>query len=103
MGSDDAFFRRQGALMVSGLGQFQRGETTLNALTNHLDGLWWAASDYDPEWRAEFRRAWAVLEEVNAVQLDEGHRAPTNLEQRLTSEALGKIESLAFQLSKPIP
>jgi hypothetical protein len=100
MRSDGAFFSRQSELISSGLGQFRRGEITLNALTNYLRALRDAVSHFDPEWLTKFSSAWSVLEEVNAVQLDEAHRPPTDLENRLVAEALLRLEVLARQLSQ---
>jgi hypothetical protein len=95
---DRDVFGRQGELIAEKVKQYRLGAISLNRLAQDLDALWTVASAFTPTWSADFRDTWAVLEEVNAVQLDEGNQSLTDSDKALIADALTKIDTLAREL-----
>jgi hypothetical protein len=63
--------KRQYDLMAHHIQQFREGRADLSSLIAGLEALVNALDAPDDHWKNEFQRKWAVLEEVNAVALNE--------------------------------
>jgi hypothetical protein len=98
MMNDQDFRSRQAALMTERIESYSEGRQSLNQLTYDLEALAIAASILEPSWRARFQKAWALLEELNAVLLDEGGRPPSPHELELLDDALTRLTALAAEL-----
>jgi hypothetical protein len=93
------YYRRQGKLIQDRISAYREGRQTLNQLAQDLDGLGIAVSAFEPGWRTQYHKAWALLEQVNAGLLDERGRQPTPREHELIEDALTRLTNLASQLT----
>jgi hypothetical protein len=100
MSDDSDYFRRQGDIMRSRISAYRAGTETLNDLAQDLEALRAVAASFSPEWHVQFQKAWATLEHVNAILLDEGRRDPTDVERQLITRSLREFDTLADALSQ---
>jgi hypothetical protein len=97
------FDHRQYASMENQLRQYEEGGIDLGPLIASLEALLQCLEAADEVWKNEFRRKWGILEEVNAVALDQVEQGvslnvdtvlkePAN--QRLINQAVESIRQL---------
>jgi len=100
----DSFDQRQYQVMRDRINRFLRHKISLNTLATDLEALLELLEKPDPEWQAQFRQEWEVLEEVNAVALSRWESIPsdlhfTSIEKGLVDKAISTIKTLLDQVS----
>jgi len=98
MTEDRDFRNRQRTLIRARISAYLDGKLTLNELANDLEALAIAVTNFNSDWHARYQKAWAALEEVNAVMLDEHRREPDAEDRPILESSLHKLMELADEL-----
>jgi hypothetical protein len=88
---------RQYRRMLDQIQDFEAHRIDLQHIIRGLKSLLALLDNPDINWKLEFQKQWAVLEEVYAVTLDK-KRAPTEIEIMLVESSVRKIKRLVSQV-----
>jgi len=75
---------------------------SLASLIATLDFLLESVEACDSDWKNRFRKQWGVLEEVNALVLDEGRTTFTVDEQQLLNHAVKELKALIEEAQQAV-
>src|SRR5688572_28257356 len=85
--------------MLARIGSYMGSSRDLQMLVADLDGLFTSISNHEA-WEKEFRKEWGILEEINALILDDS--PPDQMEsQRLVGGALIRLEDMIKKNLEP--
>ncbi len=92
-----SYLRRQLNLVVDAVEEYRGGNLGLNTLVQRIQGLSDAIDQ--PDWREDVFPIVLVLEEINAVCLDE-HRSLSEAESEFVAKQLDRLQSLTDSYCK---
>ena len=92
MSEDD---RRQFALIVDRIIQYESGNLELGYLVRDIEALLNTLQDAEQGWRESAHEEWWTLEQVYAVALDRGQDTLTTESKVLVDEAITNLKALA--------
>ena len=86
--------KRQYALMLEQLTQFESKQIDLKHLISGLESLLCLLEQADSDWKAAFQSRWGVLEEVYADMLDRRYKNLPDSHQELVENSVRDLKAM---------